>query len=371
MLTRHLERMTDDTGLLEHAMGIIPRRKEGYTTDDNARALWACMEWMSHTAAGERQAWESLADIYLSFLLWAQNEDGTFHNNYAYDRTREKESPSDDCFGRSVWAAAAVWVCDHSHDRRLAAEQILDASAKQAFSLKYPRGWAYTLSAFASVLNARDCVSLLGDREEWLSRLQAREIVLQLQDRLLEQYRRESRPGWSWFESELTYGNGVLPWALFNAYRISERKEVLDAAQASFRFLADRMTAPEGWIRPVGNEDWGSPEYMSQWDQQPLEVMKLALAARESWRVLGSQDGPDIIRRCHEWFYGKNDCGVPLADETDGSCCDGLTAQGPNRNRGAESTLAYLLTEAIYTEVFHNSLPGICCMTSGKTNFRA
>src|SRR6195256_5154954 len=35
----HLNRMTDDTGMLQHAIFTIPNRGEGYTTDDNARAL--------------------------------------------------------------------------------------------------------------------------------------------------------------------------------------------------------------------------------------------------------------------------------------------------------------------------------------------
>src|SRR5207248_7438471 len=35
----HLNRMTDDTGMLQHAIFTIPNRSEGYTTDDNARAL--------------------------------------------------------------------------------------------------------------------------------------------------------------------------------------------------------------------------------------------------------------------------------------------------------------------------------------------
>jgi len=35
----HLHRMTDDTGMLQHSIFTIPNRKEGYATDDNARAL--------------------------------------------------------------------------------------------------------------------------------------------------------------------------------------------------------------------------------------------------------------------------------------------------------------------------------------------
>jgi hypothetical protein len=37
--TSHLLTMTDDTGILQHAIFSVPNTREGYTTDDNARAL--------------------------------------------------------------------------------------------------------------------------------------------------------------------------------------------------------------------------------------------------------------------------------------------------------------------------------------------
>lgn len=128
---RHLERMTDDTGLLEHALGSVPRRQEGYTTDDNARALWACsvIQRMEPDAS---ERWLKLADIYLAFLLWLQKEDGTFHNNVAYDRSPEAETASDDCHGRAVWAAVNAWAELPDEGSRWAAETILLRSAAAA-----------------------------------------------------------------------------------------------------------------------------------------------------------------------------------------------------------------------------------------------
>src|SRR5205823_12110525 len=35
----HLRRMTDHTGIVEHAVFTVPNYPEGYSTDDNARAL--------------------------------------------------------------------------------------------------------------------------------------------------------------------------------------------------------------------------------------------------------------------------------------------------------------------------------------------
>ena len=45
----HMDRMTDFTGLIQHAIYSIPRRESGYTTDDNARALRLCVRlWGDH-----------------------------------------------------------------------------------------------------------------------------------------------------------------------------------------------------------------------------------------------------------------------------------------------------------------------------------
>jgi len=35
----HLHRLTDDTGMLQHATFAVPNYGDGYATDDNARAL--------------------------------------------------------------------------------------------------------------------------------------------------------------------------------------------------------------------------------------------------------------------------------------------------------------------------------------------
>ena len=49
MMLDHLDRMTDSTGLIQHAIYSLPRRESGYTTDDNARALRLCTRlWNRH-----------------------------------------------------------------------------------------------------------------------------------------------------------------------------------------------------------------------------------------------------------------------------------------------------------------------------------
>ncbi|MGZ0084407.1 glycosyl transferase [Caldibacillus thermoamylovorans] len=336
----HLERMTDDTGLLEHSLGRIPRRCEGYSTDDNARAIWVCLEWLAlcqDTKTNERLY--RLLDRYLAFLLWAQNEDGTFHNNFFFDRTKEEETPSDDCFGRSFWAAAMAYVRLRDPARREAAAEMLRRAIPAAWELRSLRGSAWGLAACG--------VLLTEGRPPGVDEQEAAALAARFEEWLLSAYASNADARWRWYEPELTYANGVLPWALWTAYRRAPRHEVREVAEKSLAFLIDNMSGPGGVIRPIGNRGWCNRRYRADWDQQPLDVMKLALAAREAYWATDDEQYRSVVRRCLAWFYGENDGKAPLVDPSDGSCCDGLGPNGPNPNRGAESTLSYLLTAAI------------------------
>lgn len=344
--------MTDDTGLLEHSLGRIPRRQEGYTTDDNARALWLCADCSYNFAAaeGEAAAGEqlfSLIDRYLAFLLWAQREDGRFYNNFSYDRREEAEQPSDDCQGRALWACARAGVFLPDPHRSLVARHLFRRGLALVERMRFPRGQAYALAACSFLLHQ---AHLSSEKEEdffaWVKGTLPT-YVEKLEERLLRLYRQNRGGDWHWFEPAVTYGNGVLPWALFWAYMVTQRAETLLVARESLHFLIAAMTAPEGWIRPIGNRGWYTREKRSLWDQQPLEVMKLALASAQAYAVCGESFYREVMGKCREWFYGANDLHEPLADPAEGSCCDGLTPTGVNRNQGAESTLSYLLTEVI------------------------
>jgi len=355
---RHLERMTDDSGMLEHSTGIIPNRREGYSADDNARALWACLAWLEHL--DDRPEHEDavrllrrLAETYLAFLLWVQGEDGWLHNNMAYDRTPEPEAPSEDCQGRALWAAALAATQTRHPNLRLPAARLLSRGIDHAEKMTMPRGWAWSLAALSLLLKRDLSGADLPSASE--VRRKAQNLAGQLETRLLDAYRSHAEPAWRWFEPEMTYGNGVLPWSLLQAYEATGNRQSLNAALEALEFLAERMTAPQGWIRPVGNLGWAAKGFQAQWDQQPLDVMKLALAAEAAHKAAGRGRYRELVAACREWFHGRNDKGVPMADPDEGACCDGLTPDGPNRNCGAESTLAYLLTELIYSRTYTNT----------------
>lgn len=342
----HLQRMTDDTGMLEHALGPIPRRSEGYTTDDNARALW-----LVSALVGQSSAYQSatetdlhrLATVYLSFIDWALAADGSLHNNFSYDRRPEHENSSDDCLGRTLWGLAAA--CDHlDGSMQLAARLLFAKAASHIDQMNHLRGEAYGLAAASRQLDIlKKMKEHTAEDAVLIHALPA--AIYDFTHQLLAAFAENSRPGWYWFEPQMTYSNGILPWALYKAYQMTDNPEILQAARDALNFLIEKMTTPQGWLRPIGNRGWCDSHSSAQWDQQPVELLALAMATSQGAAYDSSYS--EIIEKCRAWFRGANDLQTPLANPDDGSCCDGLQPSGVNRNCGAESTLAYLLTEAI------------------------
>ena len=218
--------------------------------------------------------------------------------------------------------------------------------------MRYPRGWAYAVAAFG----------LVQTRSSLPYRLE--EQILYFADKLMELYRRHSKPGWLWFEPSLSYSNALLPWGLFWAYETLRKRELLTAAEDSLRFLIRLSTNEQGQIRPIGNQGWCTPQFRATWDQQPIDVMKLALAASKAYEITGSAEYADIVGRCQAWFHGSNDAGAPLVME-EGGCCDGLGEDGPNLNQGAEAVISYLLTEAISQEFAERNFREIAYAAGG------
>ncbi|ACV57826.1 hypothetical protein [Alicyclobacillus acidocaldarius] len=359
----HLRRMTDDTGLIEHAIGRIPRRQEGYSTDDNARALWLAYEWLHYARERGLEAEAAdlarLIDIYFAFLAWVQKPDGWFHNNVSYDRRFELEVPSDDCQGRSVYALA-VGMCEERDPARLTAyAQVLRRGLEAALRLTHARGVAHVVAAAARLLRHAEGVELPEDAapEFWAFVRQRLPGVVERGARdLVSRFEAHARGDWPWFEDRMTYDNAVMPWALFEAYALTGEARWREVAEASLDGLLARMRAPEGWLRPIGNRGFAAPGFTAIWDQQPLEIAQLAIACESAWRATGDTAYRRLTAECQRWFYGENDKGVPMADPADGSCCDGLTPQGPNLNRGAESTWSYLITEIHVERAFADDL---------------
>ena len=79
----HLLRMTDDTGIIQHATYSVPARRTGYCVDDNARALIVAVHADRMQASPTTRA---LVTTYLSYLHGSQEPDGSFRNFMSYER---------------------------------------------------------------------------------------------------------------------------------------------------------------------------------------------------------------------------------------------------------------------------------------------
>ena len=335
----HLDRMTDSTGLIQHAIFSIPRRESGYTTDDNARALRLCVRlWNQHPE--ERML--KRVTTYLSFLEFARGIGRGFHNFLSYDRRWLDAEGCGDCQGQAVRALAEVLGSSLPGGYRPLARELIDAVLPTLADLRSLRAQSYVILAYGH---------LWSTEVEDIEPLES--VAWSAARRLAECYDRALRPDWQWFESRMTYANAVLPHALFVAAKRWPQEDFLDIARASFAFL-DRQTTAEGVFWPVGNEGWHPRgEEKAPYDQQPVEAVTMAEAAQAALDLLGDEEYLAAFRRAHGWFHGRNSLKRPLVDVRSGACYDGLQASGVNCNQGAESTLAYLWAEMSNTEVLH------------------
>lgn len=328
----HLDRLTDSTGLIQHAIYSLPRRDSGYTVDDNARALRLCAQrWPDDP--DERML--SRITCYLSLLEYARRPGGGFHNLMSYQRQWLDTDSSGDCQGQAVRALAEVLASELPDDYRMLARELIDAVLPTLAELKSLRAQAYMILAYGRLWSsqAKGIEPL-----ENVARLAAENLV--------ECYHRSRRPDWRWFESRMTYANAVMPHALFVAAKRWPEGSFRDVAEDALAFL-DRETSVEGFFWPVGNNGWyARGETKAAYDQQPVEAATMAEAALDAFHSCSDEKYLNLFRRAHGWFHGRNSLGQPLVDVRTGGCCDGLQAGGVNRNQGAESTLAYLATEA-------------------------
>jgi len=332
----HLDRMTDSTGLIQHAIYSVPRRESGYTLDDNARALRLCTRlWNQHHDA-------RLLDRithYLSFVEFARRPGGGFHNLLSYQRHWLDTDPTGDCQGQAVRALAEVVGGNLPDDYRALARELLEGVIPALAELQSLRVHAYVILAWGHLWKreVRNLEPL--ENLAWLGA-----------QRLVECFQRSQRPEWQWFEFCMTYANAVLPHALFVASESWPSDVFRDVAEQSFTFL-DRQTTVDGFFWPVGNCGWcPHGEEKAPYDQQPVEAVTMADAALSAFGATRKQPYLDVFRRCHAWFHGQNSLGQSLVNPRWGACGDGLQPTRVNRNQGAESTLAYLWTEVLYSE---------------------
>jgi len=326
----HLRHMTDETGILQHAVFTIPNYREGYTTDDNARALLVSVLLEE---LGEKKAVE-LATRYLAFVWYAYNQETkAFRNFMDYQRNWLEESGSDDSHGRAMWALGTVLGRSNTPAVHNLAGRLFEQSLLGILKTTSPRAWAFALIGIHEYFRR-----FAGDRRTG----QVRE---ELAARLLNLYRQSRTDDWRWFESTLAYCNAALPHAMLLCGRWMPNPEMTEVGIESLRWLAgmQRADPPGTHFVPIGsNGFYPRGGERARFDQQPVEAQSTVSACLEAYRQTGDRFWKREARRAFEWFLGDNDLNLPLFDPTTGGCRDGLHPDRPNENQGAESTLAFL-----------------------------
>jgi hypothetical protein len=198
-----------------------------------------------------------------------------------------------------------------------------------------PRAWAF---------------SLIG-MHEYLRRLSGDSFVNQTREalttRLMDLYDRSAKPDWPWFEEELSYDNAKLAHALILSGRATGQKAVFDRGIETLRWLVHLQTSENGHFRPIGsNGFFRRGGARANFDQQPVEAQAMMSACLEAYRSTSDTWWYEQAQRAFDWFIGWNDLGLELYSPRTGGCLDGLHVDRVNRNQGAESTLAFLLSLA-------------------------
>jgi hypothetical protein len=317
----HLLRLSDDTGLFEHARGAVPVRASGYCVDDVARGLVViCREPRpaeNVVHVGER---------YLAFLVHAEANDGRFHNRLGFDRQWHDAPGTGDWWGRAIWALGTAVSSAPIRRMRHDAFASFERAAHQRS--RWPRAMAFAGLGAAEVLRVEprhdaarrllaDAVSTVGPPDDW--------------------------HGWPWPERRLTYANAVLAEVHIAAAQHLHEPRASEIGLRMLAWLVETETRDRHLsTTPAGG--WGPGEPRPGFDQQPIEAAALADACARALALTEDRSWIEPLCLAIGWFLGDNDTKTELWDPETGGCCDGLGPDGPNVNQGAESTLALVST---------------------------
>jgi len=333
----HVIRLTDDTGIVQHAKYGIPNLKEGYCLDDNARAL--IMALMAYQRNKSKEAFE-LLPVYLSYIHYMQTDDGNFRNFLSFNRQYLDEVGSEDSFGRTIWALGHLISCAASNSYREFALEIFLKSFPHFKALKHLRGMANTIIGVSLYLQ-------VFPTDEGM----VKELAVLTQP-LIDAYERNKAEDWDWFEEKMTYDNAILPLALLHSAEITGNEKAKKIAMTTMAFL-DKLTLSNGYLSPVGNDGWyyrGGT--FPTFDQQAIETMAMVLMHFQAYQIFREPEYIEKMFLSYKWFLGENTLRAPLYDHETKGCCDGLLPTGINRNQGAESTLAYLISHLTVLKAF-------------------
>jgi glycosyltransferase involved in cell wall biosynthesis len=327
----HIVRMSDGTGMFQHALYTVPDFHHGYCTDDNARAFLLCCRLDEQGTFPLADRLDGLSTSYLAFLCSALNRDtGRFRNFMSFARQWLEPAGSEDSHGRALWALGTGSRHGHHQGHRRLSASLFDVALGHVKEFTSPRAWAFSL------LGLHEYLAQFPDDQKALA------VRENLVHRLMTLWHSCATEHWPWFEPSATYDNARLSQALILGGHGTGNAEALDIGLKSLRWLASIQTTPSRCFRPIGSDGFYVRDgARADFDQQPVEAQAMVSACLDAARITEDPFWTREARRAFEWFLGRNDLGLPLYDPATGGCADGLHADRCNENQGAESTLAF------------------------------
>lgn len=316
----HLQRLSDATGLFEHARYGVPRPEHGYCVDDVARGLLVTLQEPDPSPAVAL-----LTETYLRFLEQAIDPQGRVHNRRSIDGFWLDQPTVGDWWGRAVWALGVASTAAPMPLTRRRAARAFTRLAQQSGHDLHAAAYA-ALGAGAVLLRTPHHAAA-----ERLVRGFARMVPLQ------------GGVEWVWPEPRLRYGNAAIAEAEIVAGVVLGDTQIRDHGLRLLRFLLD-VEVRGGHLSVVGTEGRGPDDRGPLFDQQPIEVAAIADACVRAFDATGDPSWLSGVRLAWAWFNGVNDSGIDMIDTDTGAGYDGLEPDGRNENQGAESTLAALTT---------------------------
>lgn len=326
---KQIKRLTDDTGIIQHAIFGIPNLKEGYALCDNSRALLLAL--MAYRIKKDTSSLK-LIPIYLSYIHYMQNDDGNFRNFLSFNRQYLDEVGSEDSFGRTIWALGYLLNYPPNNSYYQIGQLLFDKAKPHFDNLQSIRSIANTIIGISYYLrsNMSDDVMI--------------EKLRTLTYKLVSHYEINRTDDWHWYEALLAYDNAILPLALLHATSILNDEKIKKVAFESMEFLV-MHTMQNGYLSIIGNEKWFMKDgERSVFAQQPVDAMGMVLMFRQAYNITGDKSYLTKLFKSFKWFLGENDLRISLYNHDTQGSCDGIESYGVNQNQGAESTIAYLIS---------------------------
>ena len=324
----HLDKLTDEIGVIQFALDGEPELGSGYCVDDVARLAIVAADLyalgLAPTSPRERWLRQSIR-----FLMAAYEPAGAMHNLLSYHGTWLDAPHLGDHFGRAVWAlGTVVGTPSAPDDLRRSAAALLDEVVPYVAQLAEVglRSTAYALIGLVRAGRTRQVPPLLHRLDRALRATGSAD------------------PAWCWYEPFLTYDNARLAQAMLLGAKAVGNRAATGRARTALDWLGAHVGLTDGTLRNVGNR-WHRQDEPEQWpddgDEQPLDAAAIAEAYVDAWCVTEDPAYAKHAARAFSWFLGRNRIGARLYVNTTSTGHDGLSPNEANQNQGAESTLAY------------------------------